>query len=159
MTPITKKVWETLRREYVEGEGSLSTLAVRHGLNKSTVEKRAKAEGWTKLRRDRDDATRAALVPAVPAPTPLPIYEPLSAEFFQEARQTYLADGLAVAAKIEAKLLTMIPSCSNVVELAAAARVWGEIREGRRVLLGVPLVAPIRQTERPARRAPAIPVS
>lgn len=67
---INRETWIAAREDYIRGRGSLATVAARHGLKSGSVEKRARAEGWTGLRRDYDKRQLEKLLP--PAPPVLP---------------------------------------------------------------------------------------
>ena len=71
---ITRETWTQCRVAYITGKGSLAALAARHGLHKGSVEKRARKEGWTLLRREYEAAQLAKLIPPpAPALPPAPV--------------------------------------------------------------------------------------
>jgi hypothetical protein len=67
---ITHETWLRCKTDYISGKGSLREMAGRHGVAKSSVEKRARQEEWTRLRREFEAAQLAKLLP--PAPPTLP---------------------------------------------------------------------------------------
>ena len=67
---ITHETWLRCKMDYITGKGSLREVAARHGVAKSSVEKRARQEEWTRLRREFEAAQLAKLLP--PAPPTLP---------------------------------------------------------------------------------------
>jgi len=67
---ITHETWLRCKTDYLTGKGSLREVAARHGVAKSSVEKKARIEGWTRLRREFEAAQLAKFIP--PAPPTLP---------------------------------------------------------------------------------------
>lgn len=67
---ITRERWTECRADYIRGRGSLAVVAKRHGLLTGSVERRARKEEWTKLRKEYEAAQLAKLIP--PAPPVLP---------------------------------------------------------------------------------------
>lgn len=67
---IPREKWLAAREDYIRGRGSLATVAGKHGLRKGSVEKRARKEDWTRLRREYEAAHLAKLIP--PPPPSLP---------------------------------------------------------------------------------------
>jgi hypothetical protein len=153
---IPPKVWESVRSDYVSGEGSLRTLADRHGLKVSSVEKKCRAENWTALRQRRAEGVLARLIPPDVAPPPpqLPITAPLSAEWLQEQQLAHfsesaqliqvarkkIGDHLATASNLNEKSLNLI--ANSIATLAeASAKLLGlhgkkkEVRERRPVIV------------------------
>ena len=64
--------WNEMRRQFVEGEGTIVNLCQKAGALPCTAYARARREGWTRLRREREKAQLAALVPSVPAVPEIP---------------------------------------------------------------------------------------
>ena len=71
---IPRETWLRCKTDYITGRGSLREVAARHGVGKGSVEKRARSEEWTRLRRDFESAQLAKLIP-LPPPTlpPVPV--------------------------------------------------------------------------------------
>jgi hypothetical protein len=67
---ITHEIWLRCKTDYLTGKGSLREVAARHSVAKSSIEKRARQEEWTRLRREFEAAQLAKLLP--PAPPTLP---------------------------------------------------------------------------------------
>jgi hypothetical protein len=71
---INRETWTRCREDYICGRGSLAAVAARHGVAKSTVEKRALSEEWTRLRREFEKFQLEKLLPpALPTPPLAPI--------------------------------------------------------------------------------------
>ena len=47
---VTVADWLNIKNDYINGNGSYRTLAEKYGVNKDTIGKRAKAEGWIRQR-------------------------------------------------------------------------------------------------------------
>jgi len=168
---IPLKIWQAAREDYISGGGSLRAMAEKHGLGLPTVEKRARREGWHRLRSERDEALRTgATPPAFPPPyaPPAPTSEPLSADWLQEKRRNHFLETQslieATRAKLRKKLegdgqdrdeLTRIASTLHTL-VDAEARVLG-IRDARKDKprrghgYAVPLVEPIGPEVAPIR--------
>jgi|ERR1035437_1484872 hypothetical protein len=71
---ITHEIWLRCKTDYVVGRGSLREVAARHGVGKSSLEKKALNEEWTRLRSEFESAQLAKLIPTAP-PTlpPMPV--------------------------------------------------------------------------------------
>jgi hypothetical protein len=67
---ITHEIWLRCKTDYITGKGSLREVAGRHGVAKSSIEKRARNEEWTRLRREFEAAQLAKLIPAAPPSLP-----------------------------------------------------------------------------------------
>jgi hypothetical protein len=71
---ITHEIWLHCKTDYLTGKGSLREVAGRHGVAKSSVEKKARNEGWTRLRKEFEAAQLAKLFPsALPSLPPVPV--------------------------------------------------------------------------------------
>src|SRR5437588_11904148 len=93
---IAPKTWTEIRDCYIRGEGSLRALADRFELNVGTVERRASKEGWADLRRRRESAALATLVPTIPqppAPPELPRLE-VTAEWLEERQAAHYVENV-----------------------------------------------------------------
>lgn len=60
---INRETWTQCRADYITGKGSLAGVASRNGLRTGSVEKRARKEEWTRLRREFEAAQLAKLIP------------------------------------------------------------------------------------------------
>ncbi len=67
---ITHEIWLRCKTDYLTGTGSLRAVAARHGVAQSSIEKRARKEQWTRLRREFEKRQLEKLLP--PAPPTLP---------------------------------------------------------------------------------------
>jgi hypothetical protein len=66
---ITHEIWLRCKTDYLTGKGSLCELAALHGIARSSVEKKARKEEWTRLRTEFEAAQIAKLMPpALPSP-------------------------------------------------------------------------------------------
>jgi len=152
---IPREIWLAAREDYIRGKGSLRSIALRHGLNKATVEKRAKAENWTGLRREFEAAQMAKIIPPPPPMLPpVPVapdgtvsdqWMGLRVELYYR-RNTELLD--KVRALLDAKLTASEkPSADELGKLTSAlsALVSAEI-----ALLGLN-----RRKAKPSRRTPS----
>jgi len=142
MHTIAPKLWEAIRNDYIRGEGSLATLAARHGLKKGTVEHRCKAERWTALRQQRADGALARLVPppdvALPAPH-LPTTAPLSAEWLQEQQLSHFSENTRLIQEARKKIGDHLVTASNLNEksLNLIANSIATLAEASAKLLGL----------------------
>jgi hypothetical protein len=97
----TRETWQKIRVDYINGRGSMRTLARKHNLNVDTVEQRGAKEGWKKLR-DEFEANKLAamLKPEPPPPAPVPAATPtqeiLSPQWMEEKQAAYYVKGMAV---------------------------------------------------------------
>lgn len=57
--------WKKLKAEYIAGGTSYRKLAEKYDVPRSNIERRAKAEKWSELRRQADGKTTAKLVDAI----------------------------------------------------------------------------------------------
>src|SRR3990172_3998116 len=92
---IPLKTWQAVREDYIGGGGSLREMALRHSVSLATLEKRARREGWARLRSQRDEALRTGgTVPSFPpayAP-PGQASEPLSESWLEEKRRSHFLE-------------------------------------------------------------------
>ncbi len=56
--------WQNIKTEYITTKTSFRKLADKHGLNKDTIWKKAKDEGWEDLRRQHIDSTQTKILDA-----------------------------------------------------------------------------------------------
>jgi hypothetical protein len=71
---ITHETWLRCKMDYITGKGSLREVAARHGIAKSSVEKKARTEEWTRLRREFEKCQLEKLLPpALPSPPLAPV--------------------------------------------------------------------------------------
>ncbi|MBW4675932.1 MAG: DUF1804 family protein [Desmonostoc geniculatum HA4340-LM1] len=76
-SPIDPKTWNKARDAYVAGTESLAAIAMRFGISKRAVEKRASDEGWAALRQAQQGVQPkiTARAPAPLPPTPRPRHQ------------------------------------------------------------------------------------
>ena len=109
------EVKKAVRRDYVEGKGSVKAIAERHSLAVDTVRTWLKAGHWTDLRREKEQADIAALIaPHGPIAQPAPI--------------TPIPEQSAVA-----MLATVNQQIAQVDDMIAEARDWRAIEALSRV--------------------------
>ena len=56
--------WQDIKTEYITTKTSFRKLADKHGLNKDTIWKKAKEEGWDDLRRQHIDSVQTKILDA-----------------------------------------------------------------------------------------------
>jgi hypothetical protein len=124
---IPLKTWQAAREDYISGGGSLRAISAKHGLNPATVEKRARREEWSELRRQRDDALRTGTPPPAFPPAyapPTPMGEPLSETWLQEKRRNHFLETQSLIENTRAKLREKLGGdgldCDELARLANA---------------------------------------
>jgi len=153
---ISPAAWDALRMDYLNGNGTVRTLAVRHGINPGTAEQKCKRERWTTQRAEFLAKKRELL--ASPAPALLPVLNPPNGHLPPAALPP---DGLNFAALNERfhalagpilervdevlKELTLPQTASERLALANSVRT---LTQTAREILGIPLVAAIKRKER-----------
>ena len=148
------RLWETVRSEYVAGDGSLAKLAQRHDLRLSTIEGRSRREGWVRLRRQREEAALQELVGSPVLPATIEPVEDRS--WWNDRDKRHLIDNLAVLTRLRTALDAQI-SGASAGELERIGHAMAAVIEGERVLLeltptpasrkGVPSLRPSRNTD------------
>ncbi|MCC5644761.1 hypothetical protein LC607_17815 [Nostoc sp. CHAB 5824] len=71
---IDSKTWDKAKNDYIAGTESLAAIAMRFGISKRAVEKRASDEGWAALRQAQSGQPPKTIrtpTPAPPAPSSL----------------------------------------------------------------------------------------
>lgn len=58
-------VWQKIKAEYISGGTSYRKLAEKYGVPRTTLERKAKEEKWTELRRQAECKTEAKLLDAI----------------------------------------------------------------------------------------------
>jgi CRP-like cAMP-binding protein len=76
---IDSKTWDEAKNDYVNGTESLAAIAMRFGISKRAVEKRASDEGWAALRQAQSGQPSKTIRTHTPAPLP-----PLLSETLRE---------------------------------------------------------------------------
>ena len=57
--------WKKIKAEYIAGGTSYRKLADKYGVSRTTLERKAKEEKWTKLRRQTEGKTEAKIVDSI----------------------------------------------------------------------------------------------
>ncbi len=57
--------WKQIKAEYISGGTSYRKLCEKYGVPRSNLERVAKREGWTKLKRQADDKAEAKIIDAI----------------------------------------------------------------------------------------------
>ena len=124
---IPLKTWQVARQDYIGGGGSLRVIAANHNLKLPSVEKRARREGWARLRRERDEALRTGAAPPSFPPAYAPpesAGEPLSESWLENKRRTHFLETQRLIEDTRAKLRKMLDGdgldCDKLARLASA---------------------------------------
>lgn len=88
--------WLTIRNDYINGGGSYRKLAEKYGVNKDTIAKRSKAEGWQEQRDIQADKVRTETIQKT-----------------QEKIADALSEEAATKARIRAKLFKLAEDWVN----------------------------------------------
>ena len=59
--------WKTIKAEYIAGGTSYRKLAEKYGVPRTTLERKAKEEKWTELRRQADGKAEAKIIESISA--------------------------------------------------------------------------------------------
>jgi hypothetical protein len=142
-TIIAPRTWELVKLGYIAGEGSLRTLARRHGLSRSSVEHRAGLERWTTLRKQRQDAELAKLVPPlaiVPATPQLSVMPaPMSPEWIGQEQLDHFRESAALVREGRKKISEYLASAPTLdaKALSQVATAISTLAESSARLLGL----------------------
>jgi hypothetical protein len=108
---INRETWIAVREDYIRGRGSLSTVARKHGLKRGSVEKRARKEDWTGLRREFEARQLEKIIPPMlPSLPPVPVAPGgvVSSMWLAERQELYYRENTALLDKarklLDAKL-------------------------------------------------------
>lgn len=139
---ITRETWTQCRTDYITGKGSLAGVAARHGLKTGSVEKCAKREGWTKLRRAFEAAQLAKLIPPTPPSLPLVPVAPdgsVSDQWMQTRMEIYYRRNTELLDKARKLLDTKLSEGGNLGadELARLTTALGGMVTAESQLLGL----------------------
>lgn len=133
MIPLEK--WALCRSDYVTGKGSLCALALRHGINRGTVERRAGTESWSRL---RQEYAKRELERLLPGPPPVPQMPPaveggaISERWLKDRQELHFRETARFVDLIRASLERRInseesPSPDTIRSQAAALNHLAEI--------------------------------
>ncbi len=67
---IDSKTWDKAKKDYTTGTESLAAIAMRFGISKRAVEKRASDEGWAALRQAQQGEQPKTVRTSAPTPPP-----------------------------------------------------------------------------------------
>lgn len=104
---ITRETWAQCRADYLTGKGSLAAVATRHGLRVGTVEKRARSERWTELRREFEAAQLAKLIPlapVVPPLAPVALDGTISPQWLAQRQESFYRENSALVDRVRSLL-------------------------------------------------------
>ena len=154
----TPAQWDAIEKDYIEGGGTVAQLAEKHGLNRSTVENRARAGRWGLKRRLYAEQVRNPVPPgpqfSVMAPFP---GEQITPAFFIKAQEQYYARIPEVGALLDDLKQRYLDSTFGP-DAVGYINAYRSLLEASRILNGVPLRAPIKAAERVARRVNIVPL-
>jgi hypothetical protein len=140
---ITHEIWLRCKTDYITGKGSLREVAARHGVAKSSVEKKARNEEWTKLRCEFETVQLAKLIPAAPPtlpPVPVAPDGVVSDSWLAQRVEIYYqrnAELLDKARSLVAKKLADENNDLATDELAKLTSALGGIVDAENKLLGL----------------------
>lgn len=140
---ITHEIWLRCKTDYLTGKGSLREVAGRHGVAKSSVEKKARNEGWTQLRCEFEAAQLAKLIPP-PQPTlpPVPVAPDgvVSSEWLAQRQELYYRENAALVDKARSWLAKKLADEKNDLgtdELAKLTNALGALVDTENKFLGL----------------------
>ena len=155
---ITHEIWLRCKTDYLTGTGSLRVVAARHGVAQSSIEKRARKEEWTRLRREFEKCQLEKLLPpAPPSLPPLPMAPDgaVSDEWLVKRVEIYYQRNAELLDKARGLLSKKLADEKNELGtdgLAKLTSALGGIVDAENKLLGLNH----RQKGRPRRPAPPI---
>jgi hypothetical protein len=162
--PIEK--WIAIETDYIQGKGTVDELAVRHGMVISTVRNRCFGHRWHSKRKEFIERSRQNAISTQPGLVPpmnpadnhaARLQVELNPAFFLEENTNYFKKSLELLARMEDVVRKKLAKLSGQVdpdfeELASVSKVLDTILERRRIVLGIPLVAPIKRVEKNTKR-------
>ena len=158
---IPEDKWLEAQREFIECKLELSAIAVKYGVKLNTLRQRATAHGWGPARRAYKDKiinAPPAMVAEVLAYAERPIIVNGHAqEMFQEGNASYLAEIPELTEMIR-DAREKIKASVDYAEAQAWAGIYDKLSERKRILMGIPLPAPVRQRKKTAKGVTVAPV-
>lgn len=162
--PIEK--WIAIETDYIQGKGTVDELAVRHGLVISTVRNRCFGHRWHSKRKEFIERSRQNAISTQPGLVPpmspadnhaARLQMDLNPAFFLEENTNYFKKSLELLARTEDVLRKKLTKLSTQAdpdyeELSSITRALDIVLERRRIVLGIPLVAPIKRVEKNTKR-------
>lgn len=150
---IIYETWLRCKTDYITGKGSLREVAARHGIAKSSVEKRARQEQWTRLRREFEKNQLEKLLPPTPPslpPVPVAPGGVVSDQWMQSRMEIYYRRNAELLDKSRKLLETKLDDEKNLGTdaLAKLTSALGGIVDAENKLLGLNH----RQRGKPRRR-------
>jgi hypothetical protein len=155
----TPAQWDAIEKDYIEGGGKIPALCEKHGMNFHTVAARARAGRWGVRRRVYSDQVRN---PIPPGPQfaimpPINLSSQITPAFFTAEHEAYYArlpQARRILDDLEKEYFDAVLPADKCALASTFERLW----ERTRVVVGVPLRAPIKSTEKVARRANIVPL-
>ena len=140
---ITHEIWLRCKTDYLTGKGSLREVATRHGVAKSSVEKKARNEEWTRLRREFEAAQLAKLLPPAPPtlpPAPVASDGVVSDRWLAQRQEIYYRENSALVDKARGLLVKKLADEKNDLGMDGLAKLTnalGGIVDAENKLLGL----------------------
>ncbi len=140
---ITHEIWLRCKTDYLTGTGSLRAVAARHGVAQSSIEKRARKEEWTRLRREFEKRQLEKLLPPAPPtlpPVPIAPDGVVSDRWLAQRQEIYYRENAALVDKARsllAKKLADEKGDLGTDGLAKLTNALGGIVDAENKLLGL----------------------
>jgi hypothetical protein len=148
---IPAATWNDIYREFVEGKSTLAQLAAKHGLKQTTIENRARGERWGI---DRRLFAERAKSPRLESRLPVMILK--DSDDASQAAASAFQSYQSRAAELDELASIFVQDCRDaltVFERAAAMQSLDRCLERLRIVLRIPLVAPLRPIGKPVIRS------
>ena len=146
---IPPATWENLYREFVEGKGTIASLAVKYGLRQRTIENRARAARWGRERRLFQERATTPQHAVDPLPMAILPDSTVTASCAFAGYQHRLID----LDEIASLLTEDIRDASSPNERAQACYALDRVLERMRIMLRIPTVAPMKPMNKPPGRS------
>lgn len=165
-TYTSPAAWDALRMDYLNGNGTVRTLAVRHGINPGTAEQKSKRGRWTTDRAEFLAKKRELLASPTPALLPVlnppngylpPASSPPDGPNFSALNERFHALAEPILDRVGEALeeLSLPQTAPERLALANSVRT---LTQTAREILGIPLVAAIKRKESQKRWQMVIPL-
>lgn len=159
---ISEEDWLKCEREFIEGKLQLKHLAIKYGLKYNTIRRRACDHGWGKMKAAYFQKVKNA-PPLIVAEQMMMAERPIvlnghAQEHFAVGNQTYL-DEIPELTGMIAIARTNYLAAIDAEEAAKWMTCYTQGLERKRILMGIPLPAPIRQREKQAKGSTVAPIS
>ena len=156
----TPAQWDAIEKDYIEGGGKIPALCEKHSMNFHTVAARARAGRWGTRRRLYSEQVRNPVPPGPQFSVMMPAHpgnSQITPAFFIKAQEDYYARIPEVARMLD-DLRERYFDSTYGPDAVGYIGAYRSLLEASRILNGVPLRAPIKSTERVARRANIVPL-